>query len=376
MTGRKKGNILTIVLLIMIVGAIILGLLFQYIGASLVLAIKSEERAITYYAADSGIEDAFYWLQQYKESEELWAWNEGEQLWTREAYEIGDRTVDVNVENTRNNIYKVTSTAFTDEGKSMRIESYVRTLTMNLSTLGSAAITSNDTVRIKSGTTINGNVSVPYGDENRVINLGTINGTIVPHTEPWPNSEEISDLFWFDIANLDPFPDLYINVAYTPTIGPLYREGDLEIVGSISNSYAALNGTVYVTGDLDIGKGGASGGVKNFIIDLNGQSIFVEGTLQIYDKCTIVGAGTIIAVEYVKFGPKMDSEEGDYVYVMCVEGITDFLPKGSFHGSVWGHDHVEIFANSEVTYVDPSSIGYELPSIDYVEMLTYDIMHY
>lgn len=72
----------------------------------------------------------------------------------------------------------------------------------------------------------------------------------------------------------------------------------------------------------------------------------------------------------------MSSEEGDYIFIMCVEGITDFLPSGSFCGSVWGHDHVEIFANSEVTYVDPRSIGYELPAIDLVEMLTYDIMDY
>ncbi len=61
---------------------------------------------------------------------------------------------------------------------------------------------------------------------------------------------------------------------------------------------------------------------------------------------------------------------------MCVEGTTDFLPKGSFYGSVWGRDHVEIFANSQVTYRDPGDVGYELPYIDFVEMLTYDIMHY
>ncbi|MDR9459612.1 MAG: hypothetical protein RI591_05615 [Dehalococcoidia bacterium] len=376
MAGRKRGNILTLTLLIMAVGAIILGLLFQYLGTSLVLAIKSEERAITYYAADSGVEDAVYWLQQYKKPVDYWAWDEGEQLWARDGYDIGDRTVNVNVENTRNDIYKITSTAITDEGKGISIESYVRTLTLDLSTLGNAAITSNNTVAIKAGTTITGNVSVPDGDVWRVDNKGTINGSIVPLAEQWPAAVDISDIFWQDVAKLDPYPDLYIDTAFTSTIGPLYREGDLEIVGSFPKNYTALNGTIYVTGDLDIGKGGASGGVKDFTIDLNGQSIFVEGTLQVYDKCTIVGAGTIIAVEYVKFGPKMSSEEGDYIFIKSVEGITDFLPSGSFCGSVWGHDHVETFANSQVTYVDPRSIGYELPSIDLVEMLTYDIMHY
>jgi len=376
MKRRKKGHILTLTLLIMTVGAIILGLLFQYLGASLVLAIRSEERAITYYAADSGVEDAFYWLQQNKESEVPWTWNEGEQLWTRDAYEIGDRTVNVNVEDTGNDIYKVTSTAITDEGKGTTVESYLRTLTMNLSTLGGAAITSNNTVRIKSDTTINGNVAVPYGDENRIVNFGTINGSIIPHAEPWPTTADISDMFWLDVAELDPFQDRYINTAFTSTIGPLYTEGDLEITGSISDSYAALNGTVYVYGDLDIGSGGGAGGVKDFTLDLNDQSIFVEGTIKIYDKCTLVGAGSIIAVEYVKFGPKMRSAESDYAFVMCLEGTTDFLPKVSFYGSVWGHDHVEIFSNSEVTYRDSGDVGYELPYIYFVEMLTYDIMDY
>lgn len=378
MTGRKKGNILTLVLLIMIVGAIILGLLFQYLGASLVLAIKSEERAITYYAADSGIEDAFYWLQQNKESEVLWAWNEGEQLWIRDAYDIGDRTVDVNVEDTGNDIYKVTSTAITDEGKGTTIESYVLTATWNLSPLGGGAITSNNTVRLQNNTLVNGNISVPDGDAWRVDNKGTINGTIVLLPPPWPTADEISDMFWYDVAKLEPYSDLYIDATYIPTIGPLYRDGNLEIMSSVLNTHASLNGTVYVSGDMDIGKGGGAGGTgtKDFFLNLNGQTIFVEGTLQIYEKCTIEGKGSIIALGDILFGPKMQAGDGNYVFTMSVEGTLDFHPKGTYYGSAYGYEHVEVHSNVMVNWIDAGDAVYQLPSLDMVEMLTYDIMDY
>jgi hypothetical protein len=345
MAGRKKGHILTLVLLVMIVGAIILGLLFQYLGASLVLAIKSEERAITYYAADSGIEDAFYWLQQNKESEVLWAWNEGEQLWIRDAYDIGDRTVDVNVEDTGNDIYKVTSTAITDEGKGTTIESYVLTATWNLSPLGGGAITSNNTVRLQNNTLVNGNISVPDGDAWRVDNKGTINGTIVLLPPPWPT---------------------------------LYRDGNLEIMSSVLNTHASLNGTVYVSGDMDIGKGGGAGGTgtKDFFLNLNGQTIFVEGTLQIYEKCTIEGKGSIIALGDILFGPKMQAGDGNYVFTMSVEGTLDFHPKGTYYGSAYGYEHVEVHSNVMVNWIDAGDAVYQLPSLDMVEMLTYDIMDY
>jgi hypothetical protein len=377
-SGRKKGHVLTLALLIMMVGAILLGLLLQYLGTSLAFAIKSEERAITYYAADSGVEDAFYWLQQDQEPEELWVWDEGANLWTREAYEIGDRTVAVNVEDAGKDIYRITSTATTDEGKSTRIDAYALAATYNLSPLGGGAITSNNSVRIQNNGLVNGNVSVPGGDAWRVDNKGTINGTIVPLPPPWPTAEEISTMFWQDVATLEPYPDLYINTAFTSMVGPLYRDGDLEIMSSVLGTHESLNGTIYVTGDMDIGKGGGTGGegTKDFTLNLNGQTIFVEGTLQIYEKCTIEGKGSIIALGDILFGPKMQAGDGNYVFTMSVEGMLDFHPKGTYYGSAYGYEHVEVHGGVEVHWVGAGDAGYQIPCRDMVELLTYDILHY
>ena len=123
--GRKKGNILMLTLLVMTVGAIIMAVFFQYLGASLALAIRAEENANTFYAADSGFEDGFYFLQQGKELGVFWEWNEGEERWERENYELNDRTVQVGVEDTGDTIYKITSRAISDEGRNTVIESYI-----------------------------------------------------------------------------------------------------------------------------------------------------------------------------------------------------------------------------------------------------------
>ena len=84
MAKNKKGYVLTMALVIMTVGAIIIVALLNHLNTSLLLSSKSEERAITYYAADSGFEYAFFFLQQGKE---LTGWNETEeQQWEREPY--------------------------------------------------------------------------------------------------------------------------------------------------------------------------------------------------------------------------------------------------------------------------------------------------
>lgn len=62
MARSEKGHVLPLALVIMTVGVIIIGALLHHLNTSLSLASKSEERAITYYAADAGVEDAMWRL--------------------------------------------------------------------------------------------------------------------------------------------------------------------------------------------------------------------------------------------------------------------------------------------------------------------------
>lgn len=362
---NKKGYMLPLALIIMTVGAIIIVALLNHLNTSLLLASKSEERAITYYAADSGFEDAFFFLQQGKG---LGNWTEtGAQQWERDVYEINDRTVAVSiVEDTGNQTYKITSTATTDSGTSTIIESYVFEQTFDLSPFGDNAITSTGDITIQPGSVIVGDVLYTdsiSGEEN-------ITGTVTPVAEIdwWPSTGEYIDYFLSQVDDSDTYPNDSIDANSISNIGPLYRQGDLDIYSSQDGKTLTLNGTVYVTGDLDIG------GPKEFTLNLNDQTIFVEGCLTIGGATTIAGSGCFIAIGDIFFSPNIASSEDDFLFTMSIEGCTQLNPGSTYYGSIAGNAEVTLQPNIQLEWIAPDSVDFELPSGEpQQEILTYDI---
>jgi len=386
--GRKKGNILTITLLVMMVGAIIMALFFQYLGASLALAIRGEENANTYYAADSGFEDGFYWLQQGKELGGFWAWNEGEEQWERENYELNDRTIQVGVEDTGDDIYKITSRAISDEGRNTVIESYIRMpKELDLTHFADYVLASNTSVNVQ------GNKGVVHGSVTYVDEIvcpsdpnceESINGSIIQ--EPggidwWPETQQLIDYYSDEVDQSNPYPWDIIDVATNPTIGPLYRDGDLTIRSSVADAYLTLTGTVYVSELVSIGQSD-----QDFTLDLNGHTIFVEisdlpyckkdcpeGVMTIGGKCRIVGSGAIIAIGDVLILPSVSHNSDDFIVIMSVEGSAQFQPNGDFYGSIAGAAGVNVQPN---TMIKQSSGEFPLgfPGTVDPEILTYTIV--
>ena len=372
---RKKGHILTLTLLVLMVGAIIMAVFFQYLGTSLALAIRGEENANTYYAADSGFEDAFYWLQQGKELGGFWAWNEGEEQWERENYELNDRTVQVGVEDTGDDLYKITSRAISAESKNTVIESYVRLKPeFDLELLGQGAITSMDEVHIWDGSSVVGNVTYVTSITGEEYVDGTC--TQVDDIEWWPTTEQLSEHFLTQVDASDPCQDNKIDVQYVPVIGPLYRDGDwLEIISKKAGASATLNGTVYVTGGLLIGQIG-----KEFTLDLNGHFIFSEGDLSIGGKTTITGSGGIISLGFITFMPNIQADEDDFIFVMAAYspwdgwGDIDMQPNGELYGAVAGYTGVELQPGSSLIWRDPGD-GFIFPKGEPIpKILTYKIV--
>lgn len=366
MAKNKKGYMLPLALVIMTVGAIIIVALLNHLNTSLSLASKSEERAITYYAADSGFEDAFFFLQQGKG---LGNWTEtGAQQWERDVYEINDRTVAVSiVEDTGNQTYKITSTATTDSGTSTIIESYVFEQTFDLSPFGDNAITSTGDITIQPGSVIVGDVLYTdsiSGEENITGNV-----THVDEIDWWPSTGEYIDYFLSQVDDSDPYPNPSIDANYISTIGPLYRQGDLAIYSSQDGKTLTLNGTIYVTGDITIGTTN-----KDFILDLNDQTIFVEGALTIGDKTNIVGSGCLIAIGDIFFSPNIASSEDDFLFTMSIEGCTTLNPGSNYYGSIAGNAEVTLQPGIQLEWIAPDSVDFELPSGEpQQEILTYDI---
>lgn len=90
---------------------------------------------------------------------------------------------------------------------------------------------------------------------------------------------------------------------------------------------------------------------------------------------TFAGSGCIIAVGDVTFQPNILSEEGDFIFVVSVEGTVWFSPQGDFHGSVAGDVWVQLQPGTTLTWVDPEGTGFEFPSggLAQLEIRTYTI---
>jgi len=329
MARSEKGHVLTLALVIMTVGAIIIVALLHHLDTSLLLASKSEERALTYYAADSGIEYALFQLQNGSEGVPL--------------YGINNNTVNVTIteveqEDPSYKVYRITSTASGDSGGSTTIESYVSLASADFGWLLDSVITSNDDVTIQPGAEVTGDIIYT----GTLDNDGTINGNVteLEDIRNWPTAEEFAAFYWEDVKDLEPFADSPIDVADTTSIGPWYTEESLTIKSTVSQANATLNGTVYVIGDLTIGQTN-----QDFTLNLSQQTIFVEGSITFGDKCTLAGSGAIIAVGDLYFAPNMATNPDDFVFVMSINGTTTLQPGGDFYGALAGNVDVTIQPN-------------------------------
>lgn len=117
MARNQEGQTIPLVLVIMVVGAMIIAALFLYLNASLLLVGKNQQNIDSYYAADSGIEDAICWLIEGK-AEGPWTGSD-DQGWERDIYSINDSSVKVSVEAMQDlgaNMYRITSNATAVDG--------------------------------------------------------------------------------------------------------------------------------------------------------------------------------------------------------------------------------------------------------------------
>ncbi len=375
MARSKKGYSLVIVLVIMIMGVVIIGALTQYLGSSLLLATRSEERAINFYAADSGFEDACFWIQNYKD---LPAFKQtGENQWERDLYVVNGRTVDVDVIQVGNYTYKVTSSASMNDTVSTVIEAYIVVTTLNLSPLGENAITSDsDILLLGQRGGVNGTVEYVGtltcpGDPNCDDTIISRNETVTQYPEGidyWPSTQNLIHYFYHQVDHLEPFPDAIIDIAVDPTIGPLLRMDDLLIESTIKDAYSSLNGTVYVKGDLTIG------GAKDFYLNMSHHWIFCEGTITLSGKSSIIGTGAIISIGDLFFGPKSSSEEGEFLFLMSSEGGLQINPSSNFYGSVAGDVFVDLQPGTDMVWTDPTEAGFFFPSIQIPRYRTYEII--
>lgn len=354
---EEAGQAFILALIMLLLGGLIIAPLLGFMGTGLKSGQAYEKRMTELYAADAGVADALWQIQTRADGLPTDV-DPGPLPYT--MADVNDKQVDYTIEYKDDHTYKITSTGTTtDVGSKTTIESYI--VVEDYGFLLDSAITSNTDVEIGSNSEVKGDIRCPE-DELYLSPTATWddeeydqNTDPIPE-EDWPKKD---GLIWFyeqDVDTSDLYPDETIDVNLVGDdpyiIGPLYREGDLDIYSSKVDEPARLDGTVYVTGDLRIGKTN-----KPFILNLNGNTIFVESdsdvAIDIGGNCTLIGSGCIVAIGGIKAYPHIISEEGDFLLIMSVEGVVDLQPIGTFYGAIVGDATVDMQPNCYLEWVEP-----------------------
>ena len=377
----EKGAALVMVLILLLISGLIIGPLLSYMGTGLITGKVYETRTDELYAADAGVEDAI-WKIQHGETPVCAAYRS----WTYPSpldppIIVNGKRVEVTIEYQDDGSFKITSTAITDDGggtaaiTGTAIESYLSASYLDFSSLLDNAIVSDNSITIKNGVNVTGNVT--SGGSVDIKDPEDVDGTVTENAElDWPAADDLSAYYLNQVEdevhydgntlldledNSCPPGPIYKTidkireaVDWTDGLGPLKVNGTLDVTSSNNEEVVTLrlNDTLYITGDTLIGQTG-----QDFTLDLNGQTIFVKSSsadaITIGGKCSILGPGCIIAVGDVYFAPKGDvGSEDDFVLVMSVEGTTTLQPSGTFYGCVAGDLAVDVQSGNDAIIVN------------------------
>ena len=378
----ERGVVLIIVLILLAVGGLTIAPMLSHMSTGLKAGQTYERKTNEYYAADAGVEDA------------LWQIKNSDAEVPLDDLNINGKTVAVTITNAGENpdgydTYLIESEATGDDGGSTAINSFVE-FSGGFDFLLDNAITTPGTLNLP------GDVSIADGDTVMCENYEDYEEEYgaEQYVGNWPTADEISAFYLTaDVQNAEYIGPDGINIGSLPapaSIGPLYRDGDLDIYSTVTDATLTLDDTIYVTGDLTLG------GAKDFTLDLNGQTIFVKSptddpkyAIDVEGKCTITGSGCIIAIGDIKFAPKMEASSADYfVLIMSVGdtlpsgdtiGGTVYLqPSGTFYGAIAAKTLITVQSGTEQlidnTWNDPGvDIDINFPGLDDDDYTGYDL---
>jgi len=360
----EKGNLLITVLILLFVGGLVLTPLLGLMSTGLVSGTVYERKMNDYYAADAGVEDAIWRIQgnNLTFSADNYSYPE--------PITVNERSVNVTIYRYdwdptcgETFTYQILSTATSADGSSTTIDAYLSVSYMDLSALLDNAIVSQNTITIKPNNTVNGDIWLPDEEDLDVGNGVSINGTVKDEDDvsiTWPTSEQLSSYYREDVEGAyDPGSFIDIKDLNPKTIGPWYREGSLAADNTGDPVTIVLEDTIYATGNLEFWQPAAG---HNYTVDLNGQTIFAEGSISFASQhISVSGSGCIIAVGNVNFQPAITSGGDDFVLVMSITGQTYFHPSGNFTGCIVGNTHVQLQPGCTINWISPEGKGLDFP---------------
>ncbi len=360
--GNEKGNALTMVLIVLVVGGLILAPLLGLMGTGVLAGEVYENKTDELYAADAGVEDAIWKIEN--DVPDSYPYEYPEPL------SVNGNNVSITI--SRQDLdptcaqelrYHIISTATSEDGSNTTIDAHLSVSYMDLSAFLDNAIVSDDTITLKGSTVVNGDVWLPNEEDLQVDSHVTLNGTVRDqddYTLVWPTAEQFSSYYMEDVEGAyDPGSFIDIKDLDPKTIGPWYREGNLGVDNTGDPATLVLEDTIYIAGNLEFIQPGAS---HNYTINLNGHTIFVAGEFSLASSSIgISGSGCVIAVGDVNFQPNIVGEGDDFVLIMSIMGETFVHPSGDFTGCIVGDAHVQLQPGSTISWISPEGKGLDVP---------------
>jgi hypothetical protein len=362
MNGDQQGVALVLALVVLLVGGLITAGLLSHMGAGLLAQDTYNRRTAELYAADAGVDHAVWSISHQAIPFDAWEESTDESGWWIYHYPepliVNGKKVDVTVYRKdldptcgEELIYRILATAIAEDGgntaaidSSTTVESYLSVAYMDFSSLLDYAIVSQHEIIVRPNNYVDGDVWLPNGDD-LTAKEDAIGGEVydsVTGNVTWPGAGDLSSYYLEDVDPDDPYLPGSVDVNDTKTMVPCYREGDLTIDNTGAPDTLTLGGTIYVhDGDLVF----AQAGGNDYTIDLNGQTIFVEGDFTCASQSIgIAGSGCIIATGNIIFQPSVTSEPDDFVLILSI-GVGSSVtvqPNGSFTGCIAGNDVVTL----------------------------------
>lgn len=380
----EKGLVLFYVVLVLVLAALLIPPLLQFgFGAHRSATIR-EERMLNVYAADAGIEDAFYRLK----------FESGNQAGNYSIADINGYQVNYEIMGLEGKgQYRITSTASSDISGNVTIVTH--TQTVDYKGMLDNALTSKGDVEIGSGSKVIGTISL-NGDLDLKGDLTCCESCDPPksgmecvddNVPVWPTKEELGwpprvvgstgeDYYWTAGVASNTCASGTLNVGENANLyrGPCHTTGSLTITGKNKNpGNLTLLGNLYIQGDLIISANAADG----LHLYLDSKTIYVEGKLDMGQGLVLHGPGVIAAVGTIKFMPNVIGTDG-YIFVISISKDLQVQPSGNFMGAMAGITSVDLQPGNTLTWIDykdeggnpiidfPPGTGYGLRIEDYI----------
>jgi hypothetical protein len=377
----EKGQALILALILLVIGGLIMAPLLAYMSTGVIAGGAYEKKADELYAADAGAEDAVLKIQQQTGGVQYLYCGGGNHSLSYNIADVNGKRVAVTITYVSNitHTYHVISTA-TGDGSGTKIDAYIVGTNAygDYSGILGQVITSWDELELPNNpnVVIDPPVGEPHGPVGDYGSIGD-----------WPDTPkevaELADFYYQQVKEAIPYEgDTTIDLKDgNMELGPAYINGGLTVLNNNNKDIRTLKltGTVYVKGDTQIGMDGKGTNKPNLILNLNGQTIFVESgsasALQVGDWAKIDGFGCIIAVGDILFKPSVETGTPDPVFLMSVSGTTHFQPSANFYGTVAGKVLVDIDPSAHVSITYPDDEGWygDLNFLNGVKKLIFSI---